>query len=53
MKVGLESDDLAGAFDAMLNAYSKESSKSQQEVSKPADLDVNKSQQEASRPTSL
>ena len=41
--VDLTPDDLNGAFGALMNKCSQESTKSQQEVSKPASSDVNKS----------
>ena len=46
-EVDFPPDDLKGTFDAMLNAGSQGSSRSQQEASKPADPDAVKSQQEA------
>ena len=52
-EVDLQPDDLKGAFNAMLNAGSQESTKSQQEAMKPTDPNASESQQEASRPTTL
>ena len=47
--VDLTPDDLDGAFSALMNKYSQESTKSQQEVLKPANSDVNKSSQDSDR----
>ena len=47
--VDLTLDDLDSAFGALMNKCSQESTKSQQEVSKPASSDVNKSSQDSDR----
>ena len=47
--VDLTPDDLDSAFSALMNKCSQESTKSQQEVSKPASLDVNKSSQDSDK----
>ena len=47
--VDLTLDDLDGAFGALMNKCSQESTKSQQEVLKPASSDVNKSFQDSDK----
>ena len=47
--VDLTPDDLDGAFSALMNKCSQESTKSQQEISKPASSDVNKSSQDSDK----
>ena len=47
--VDLTSGDLDGAFGALMNKCSQESTKSQQEVSKPASSDVNKPSQDSDK----
>ena len=47
--VDVTPDDLNGAVSALMNKCSQESTKSQQEVSKPASLDVNKSSQDSDK----
>ena len=52
-EAGFPSDDLKGAFDAMMDPDNQESNQSQQEPLRPSDPSMNKPAQEASKPVNL